>query len=109
MTMEAWALGLHLHPLRLVLLLAATVPTLVLLQKYGGFRKSTLFRDRVADALVAILVAAIAATAILLMFGIVTADMPLREVIGKIAVQVVHGKSGGIVGTSATRPEPLGG
>lgn len=40
MTMEAWALGFHLHPLRLALLLVATVPTLVLLHKYGGFRKS---------------------------------------------------------------------
>lgn len=107
MTMEAWALGLHLHPLRLVLLLAATVPTLVLLQKYGGFRKSTLFRDRVADALVAILVAAIAATAILLMFGIVTADMPLREVIGKIAVQVVPGSLGASLARAQLGPSPL--
>ncbi|EHK77958.1 hypothetical protein SM0020_10900 [Sinorhizobium meliloti CCNWSX0020] len=75
MTMEAWALGSHRHPLRLALLLLATVPTLVLLHKYGGFRESVGLRDRIADAFVFLLVAAIASSAILFISGIVDADM----------------------------------
>ncbi|RWK43464.1 MAG: TIGR02587 family membrane protein [Mesorhizobium sp.] len=94
MTMEAWALGFHLHPLRLALLLAVTLPMLVLLHKYGGFRQTAALRDRVADAFVAILVAAVAAAVVFFIFGIVTVEMPLREVIGKIAVQVVPGSLG---------------
>ncbi|WP_366511749.1 TIGR02587 family membrane protein [Mesorhizobium sp.] len=94
MTMEAWALGFHLHSLRLALLLAVTLPMLVLLHKYGGFRQTAALRDRVADAFVAILVAAVAAAAVFFIFGIVTVEMPLREVIGKIAVQVVPGSLG---------------
>jgi putative integral membrane protein (TIGR02587 family) len=107
MTMEAWALGFHLHPLRLALLLAATVPTLILLHKYGGFRRTTSFRDRVADALVAVLVAAVAATAVLIIFGIVNWEMPLREVIGKIAVQVVPGSLGASLARAQLGSNPL--
>ena len=94
MTMEAWALGFHLHPLRLALLLVLTAPVLIMLQKYGGFRETAAFPDRVADALVAIFVAAIAVTAVLFIFGIVNTGMPLQEVIGKISVQVVPASLG---------------
>ncbi|MDW9769340.1 TIGR02587 family membrane protein [Sinorhizobium meliloti] len=109
MTMEAWALGFHLHPLRLALLLVATVPTLVLLHKYGGFRKSVGLRDRIADAFVALLVAAIAASAILFTFGIVDADMPLREIVGKVAVQIVPGSLGASLARAQLGPSPLEG
>ncbi|PDT34219.1 MULTISPECIES: TIGR02587 family membrane protein [Sinorhizobium] len=107
MTMEAWALGFHLHPLRLALLLAVTVPMLVLLHKYGGFRETVMLRDRIADAFVALLVAAFAATAVLLIFGIVNAEMPLREVVGKIAVQVVPGSLGASLARAQLGPSPL--
>jgi putative integral membrane protein (TIGR02587 family) len=107
MTMEAWALGFHLHPLRLALLLAFTLPMLVLLHKYGGFRQTVVLRDRIADAFVAILVAAVAATAVLFVFGIVTVEMPLREVIGKIAVQVVPGGLGASLARAQLGPSTL--
>ena len=107
MTMEAWALGFHLHPLRLALLLAATVPTLTLLHKYGGFRRTMSFSARVADALVAVLVAAVAATAVLIIFGIVSWEMPAREVIGKIAVQVVPGSLGASLARAQLGSSPL--
>ncbi|WP_352958771.1 TIGR02587 family membrane protein [Mesorhizobium sp. M1393] len=107
MTMEAWALGFHLHPLRLALFLAITLPMLVLLHKYGGFRQTVALRDRVADAFVAILVAAVAATAVFFIFGIVTVEMPLREVIGKIAVQVVPGSLGASLARAQLGPSLL--
>jgi putative integral membrane protein (TIGR02587 family) len=107
MTMEAWALGFHLQPFRLALLLAVTVPMLVLLHKYGGFRQTTGLRDRIADALVALLAAAVAATAVLVIFGILDQDMPLREVIGKIAVQVVPGSLGASLARAQLGSSPL--
>lgn len=107
MTMEAWALGFHLHPLRLALLLAVTLPMLVLLHKYAGFRQTVMLGDRIADAFVAILVAAVAATAVLFIFGIVTVEMPLREVIGKIAVQVVPGSLGASLARAQLGPGSL--
>jgi putative integral membrane protein (TIGR02587 family) len=107
MTMEAWALGFHLHPLRLALFLAVTLPMLVLLHKYGGFRQTVMLGDRIADAFVAILVAAVAAAAVLFIFGIVTVEMPLREVIGKIAVQVVPGSLGASLARAQLGPGSL--
>lgn len=107
MTMEAWALGFHLHPLRLALLLAVTVPTLILLHKYGGFRHTIALRDRIADAFVAVLVAAVAAIVVLYIFGIVHADMPFREVIGKVAVQVVPGSLGASLARAQLGASPL--
>lgn len=107
MTMEAWALGFHLDPLRLALLLTVTAPMLVLLHKYGGFRKATRRRDHIADAFVAILVAAVAAAGVLFIFGVLTGGMPLREVIGKIAVQVVPGSLGATLARAQLGPNPL--
>ncbi|PII37691.1 hypothetical protein T190_31540 [Sinorhizobium meliloti CCBAU 01290] len=86
MTMEASPLGSHLHPLRLALLLLAIVPTLVL-HKYGGFRKSVGLRDRIADALVFLLVAAIASSAILFISGIVDADMRYSTLLWATSMQ----------------------
>ncbi|WP_420093034.1 TIGR02587 family membrane protein [Sinorhizobium fredii] len=106
MTMEAWALGFHLHPLRLALFLAVTVPMLILLHKYGGFRQTMMLRDRIADAFVALLVATVAAAAVLLIFGIVNGEMPLREVVGKIAVQVVPGSLGASLARAQLGPSP---
>lgn len=107
MTMEAWALGFHLEPFRLALLLVVTVPTLILLHKYGGFRHTIALRDRMADAFVAILVAASAAIVVLYVFGEVHADMPLREVIGKIAVQMVPGSLGASLARAQLGSDPL--
>lgn len=107
MTMEAWDLGSDVHPLRLALLLALTVPALVLLNKYGGFRKSIAFRDRVADAFVALLIAALAASAILLIFGVIEARMPISVVIGTITLQMIPSSLGASLARAQLGHNPL--
>lgn len=94
MTMEMWDLGPGIDPLRLALLLILMVPVLVMLHRFGGFRKAASLNDRIADAFVAIIVAAIAATAVLWTFGVISFDMPLREIVGVVALQTVPGSLG---------------
>lgn len=108
MTMEMWRLGFYMDPLRLALLLILTLPTLVGLSRFGGMRPTARLRDDVADALVVLLVAALAATATLYIFGILTPGMSAREMIGKIALQTVPGSFGAMLARSQLGGEPEG-
>ena len=91
MTMEMWWLGFYMDPFRLALLLALLLPLLVRLSRYGGLRPTASVWDDIADALVSVGAAFVAATAILSIFGVITAEMPLREIIGKVALETFAG------------------
>ncbi|MDO8411795.1 MAG: TIGR02587 family membrane protein [Phenylobacterium sp.] len=108
MTMEMWWLGFYMDPLRLALLLVLTFPVLVGLSRFGGMRPTAHLRDDVADALVVMLVAAIAACVILWVFGILTPEMSAREIIGKIALQTAPGSFGAMLARSQLGAEPEG-
>ena len=108
MTMEMWQLGFYMDPLRLALLLALTVPTLVGLSRFGGLRPTARLRDDVADALVVLLVAALAAAVTLYIFGILAPGMSAREIIGKIVLQTVPGSFGAMLARSQLGGEPEG-
>lgn len=97
MTMEMWWLGFYMHPLRLALLVVVILPLLVGLSRLGGFRPTSRLRDEVADAFVACLIAAAAAAIILFVFGLITADMTVRELVGKITLQAVPGSIGAML------------
>lgn len=97
MTMEMWSLGFTMAPERLALLLAITFPLLIGLSRLGGFRVTTRLIDDVADALVAVAVAALAAFLILALFGLIGADMAAREIVGKVALQAVPGSIGAML------------
>jgi putative integral membrane protein (TIGR02587 family) len=89
MTMEMWALGFYTHPARLLLFLVLNFLVLVGLSRFGGFeRTANLFED-VLDALAACGVAILASAALLALFGIVTLDMKLDEIVGKVAIQSI--------------------
>ncbi|HEX6376716.1 MAG TPA: TIGR02587 family membrane protein [Allosphingosinicella sp.] len=89
MTMEMWALGFSAHPARLLLFLLVNFLILVGLSRFGGFeRTANLFED-LLDALAACAVAIVAAALILALFGILTPQMKLDEIIGKIAIQSI--------------------
>ncbi len=100
MTMEMWWLGFHADPARIALLLAATFPLLVALSRVVGFRQTVSIWDDVADALVAVFVAAVAALLVLSILGLLTAEMSARELIGKVVVQVVPGSIGALLARS---------
>ena len=97
MTMEMWALGFYAHPVRLLLFLLVNFAILVGLSRFGGFeRTANLFED-LLDALAACAVAIIVAGLILALFGILTAGMPLDELVGKIAVQSIPCSFGAMI------------
>ena len=97
MTMEMWWLGFYMSPLRLALLLIVMLPLLVGLSRIGGIRRTVHLSDDIADALVAIAVAFLSAAVTLWFFGLLTPDMPLREIIGKITIQVIPGSIGAML------------
>ncbi len=100
MTMEMWWLGFYMDPLRLALLLALLLPLLVRLSRYGGLRPTASVWDDAADALVSVGAAFVAAAAILCIFGVITAEMPLREIIGKVALETFAGSIGAMLSRS---------
>jgi putative integral membrane protein (TIGR02587 family) len=97
MTMEMWALGFAAGPGRLLLFLAFNFAVLTGLSRFGGFEKTSSIGEDVMDALAAYGVGVIASAAVLLLFGLLTLDMPLDEIVGKIALQSVPTSFGAMI------------
>lgn len=100
MTMEMWALGFYADSGRLALLMILTLPLLVGLSRFAGFRHTTCLLDDVVDAFVSIFVAATAAIVLLLLFSLLSPEMSTREIVGKIAIQIVPGSIGAMLARS---------
>ena len=100
MTMEMWGLGFYMEPLRLMLLIMLVVPLLVGLSHYVGFEDTFDWKDDVVDTFVAYAVGFLAAAPVLLLFGVITATMPLAEILGKVALQAVPGSIGALLAQS---------
>ena len=97
MTMEMWFLGFYMDRPRLLLFLLLNFAMLVVLSRFVGFEATSTWRDDVLDAFAAYGVAVLASAAILIVFGIVTPDMPRSEWVGKIAVQSVPASFGAML------------
>jgi putative integral membrane protein (TIGR02587 family) len=89
LTMEMWTIGFAVDPLRLALFLLTSLPLLVGLAWYAGFRQDVSWRDAIYDALVACLIGAVAAAVVLALLGVLQLDAHWRDHLGKIAVQLV--------------------
>ena len=97
MTMEMWWLGFYLDRLRLLVFLIWTFLMLVPLSYFVGFERTGTLSEDVLDSFVAFAVGAIASAVLLTLFGILTADMPWSEIIGKIAIQTVPASFGAVL------------
>lgn len=97
MTMEMWAIGLYVEPLRLLLFIAFNFIVLVVLSRFGGFEKTASLLEDVLDALAAYAVGVICAVVILAAFGLITQPMPLDELVGQIAIQCVPASFGAMI------------
>ncbi|WP_342643997.1 TIGR02587 family membrane protein [Rhodoligotrophos ferricapiens] len=97
MTMEMWDLGFTIPEYRLALMLLLTLPLLVGLSRFGGFRETVQLSDDVADAMVGMGVAFVTALVVLWICGQITGDMSLRESLGKVAIQMIPGSIGALL------------
>jgi putative integral membrane protein (TIGR02587 family) len=97
MTMEMWSIGLYVHPLRLLLFIAANFLVLIVLSRFGGFERTSSLIEDCLDALAAYAVGAVSSTAILWVFGLLSQQMALDEVVGMIAIQAVPGSFGAMI------------
>ncbi len=100
MTLEMWSLGHSADPIRLAILLLLTPLLLIGLAHYVGFRESSRLPDHVADAFVAVGVAAIGSAVLLGLFGLLEAGMATPEIAGKIGIQIVPGSMGAMLSRS---------
>ncbi|MHB1225638.1 MAG: TIGR02587 family membrane protein [Gemmatimonadaceae bacterium] len=100
MTMEMWSLGFAMSRLRLALLLVVLVPVLVGLSYRSGFEPTFNWIEDTVDAGVALFVGFVAAGAVLWLFGLLTAEMSLQELVGKVALQAVPASMGALLAQS---------
>jgi putative integral membrane protein (TIGR02587 family) len=108
MTMEMWQLGHSAPPFRLAILLVLTPFLLIGLASYVGFRAGTGFRDHLADAFVAVGVAAVIAVIVLGLFGLLGGGAATGEVLGKVGIQIVPGSIGAMLSRSQLGDQPEG-
>ncbi len=97
MTMEMWAIGLFVEPLRLLLFIALNFIVLVVLSRFGGFEKTATLLEDILDALAAYAVGLVSAAIVLAAFGLLTSAMPLDELVGQVAIQCVPASFGAMI------------
>ena len=98
MTMEMWWLGFYMDRYRLALFLVLAIPMLVGLSYFSGFEKTFEWREDAMDAFAALGVGFIASAAMLGLFGLLEADMPANEIVGKVALEAVPASIGAMLG-----------
>jgi putative integral membrane protein (TIGR02587 family) len=97
MTMEMWAIGLFIEPVRLMLLMALNFIVLVFLSRFGGFERTANLGEDVLDALAAYAVGLVWSAAILWLFGTPIGGMPIDELVGQVAIQCVPASFGAMI------------
>jgi putative integral membrane protein (TIGR02587 family) len=100
MTMEMWALGSTMHPLRLALFLFAMFPVLGGLAYYAGFEESFGWLDFLLNACVAWAVAFLAAAIGLALLAALKPGMSGGEFVGRLALQAVPASIGAMLARS---------
>lgn len=97
MTMEMWQIGFYVSPLRLLCLIALSLPLFYRISTMIGFRKSKTFWDNVIDVAVSYAVAFITTGIVLLTLGIITLDMDSGAVFSMLLLQAVPGSLGALL------------
>ncbi|MBA2771283.1 MAG: DUF2391 family protein, partial [Sphingomonas sp.] len=97
MTMEMWWLGVSMERIKLLQFVAVNFLLLVGLSRLSGFEETQSLGDDVLDAFAAYGAAAVAALGLLAVFGIVTLDMRIGEIVGKVAIETVPASFGAML------------
>lgn len=108
LTQEMWTVGMVASPWRLVLVVGAHLPVLLVLVRYLGFRDTTGLHlgDHVADAMVAYGIGAVVSLAMLVAIGVVDGSRSVYEVAGLVAVQAFPASLGAAIARSQVAVEP---
>lgn len=115
MTMEMWSLGFTIGRGRLLLLVLALIPGLVLLSYHAGFEATSDWRDDTLDACAAFGIGFVTSALVLWLLGIIDADTPVVETVGKVTLQTVPASIGALLarsmlgGERVEEGEPRGG
>jgi len=100
MTMEMWQLGSAMPSARLALLITIWIPLLVGLSAVAGFEQTLRLKHDALDAFVAIAVGTVAATAILVLLGVLDSDVGFHEAVAMITLQALPGSMGALLASS---------
>lgn len=98
MTMEMWTLGVALERWRVLGLLVAAFPLLMLLSRQIGFESTRNWREDVRDVTVAYAIGIFTSTAIMIVLAILDWPLTAGEASGKIAIQTVPAALGAMLG-----------
>ena len=99
MTMEMWELGFYMDRLRLGLFIAVFLPILMGLSHYAGFQETDSWLEDAVDGVIAYLVGFVTSGVVLSLLGILSFAMPLREIVGMVALQAVPASVGAALAT----------
>lgn len=100
MTQEMWQLGALMPPLRLMLLILASLPLLVELSRQLGLKHSLDWRANLLETLLALGIGAAVSTVVLGAFSLLSPAMSAREFVGKVALQTVPAAIGALLARS---------
>jgi putative integral membrane protein (TIGR02587 family) len=100
MTMEMWALGFYIDRFQLLLLLLINIPLLIGLAHRIGFEATFGWREDLRDSAIAYGIGIVTSTIILVLLGLLKADDPWHEILGRIAIQSVPASIGAMLGRS---------
>jgi putative integral membrane protein (TIGR02587 family) len=98
MTMEMWAAGAAVDPVRLIVFVLAGLPLIYGLSNYAGFTAQRGWRHDLLNTLTAMAVGFVTATGLLALFGVLGPDVGLAETVGRITVQAVPAAVGATLG-----------
>lgn len=100
MTQEMWQFGFVMPSGRLALFVALTLPLLMELSHQLGLKHSLDWRHNLLEALLACGVAAAVSALVLLAFDLLEPAMSAREIVGKVALQMVPAAIGALLARS---------
>ena len=100
MTMEMWWLGFYLDRVKLVVFMMVMIPMLVALDYFSGFEETASWREDLMDGMIAFGVGVARSFVVLALFGIIGPGQPLREMVGKVAIQSVPASFGAVLANS---------
>lgn len=100
MTMEMWELGFYIDRWRLLLLLAVSFPMLMFLSHYSGFERTWGWQEDLRDVGIAYGVGLTASALIMVLLGIIGADVSMSEFVGKLVLQAIPAALGALLARS---------